>query len=105
MMCPSTVVALSPQRSVTTVDTPPANAHLTGTLSGVADHNPAQREQLDRIARANEAVEAARVELGAAVRAAHDGGLSYSRIADQLGVSRQAVWERFGKPRLSSPEG
>lgn len=36
-------------------------------------------------------------ELNAAVAAARDTGHSWSRIAEALGMSRQAASERFGK--------
>jgi len=35
--------------------------------------------------------------LGQAAAAAHDFGYSWTHIADELGISRQAAWQQYGK--------
>jgi hypothetical protein len=39
----------------------------------------------------------AKANLALLVRSKRDAGWSWARIGQALGVSRQAVWERFGK--------
>jgi hypothetical protein len=55
--------------------------------------------ELRRVAVAQQDLLAAQQELTAAVRAAHDSGLSWTRLAPWLGVSRQAARQRFGVRR------
>jgi hypothetical protein len=53
---------------------------------------------LRRVAAADEALERARRFLDSEVRAAHDAGHSWTAIGAVLGISRQAVRQRFGVP-------
>jgi len=53
----------------------------------------------EQLRAAAENYEAARRELFHAARAAHASGISWKRIGEVLGVSRQAAWERFGRQR------
>lgn len=54
-------------------------------------------EGLDAVTAAGRAVDAARDDLADAVRLARIGGASWQEISDRLGVSKQAVWTRYGK--------
>ena len=50
---------------------------------------------LEAIQRAADAVESARHQLRQAVRNARKRGRSWEEIGADLGISRQAAWERF----------
>jgi hypothetical protein len=54
-------------------------------------------EYVQRIIAAKEAVLDARLDLRAAVAAAHDAGVSWTVIGAALGTSHQAASERFTK--------
>lgn len=54
-------------------------------------------EHFRRIIAARKALEAARLELQAAVDAARDAGDSWTMIGAALEVTRQAAFQRFGK--------
>ncbi len=56
-------------------------------------------EALEEVRRAQRAVTAARVELRSAVDRAHADGASWAAIGAVLGISRQAAFKRFGRPR------
>lgn len=53
-----------------------------------------------RIIAANDAVESAQGELVAAVAAARAAGDTWDAIGVALGVSRQAAYQRFGRPTI-----
>ncbi len=51
--------------------------------------------------RADIAKRAAAAELRERIHAAHAGGVSITRIAQEAGLSRQSVYELLERPRLS----
>ncbi len=51
--------------------------------------------------RADIAKRAAAAELRERIRAAHAGGISITRIAQEAGLSRQSVYELLERPQLS----
>ncbi|MEO1065148.1 MAG: ClpX C4-type zinc finger protein [Actinomycetota bacterium] len=51
---------------------------------------------LGRLAPARDLVEAAALGLQGLVDRLRERGVSWARVGDALGVSRQAAWERFG---------
>lgn len=53
---------------------------------------------MDRIRRAQEAIEAAHQELQDAVLESRAAGATWAEIGETLGMSRQAAFKRFGKP-------
>jgi hypothetical protein len=79
--------------------------NLAGVMSFIAQHtegigglttvNPDNPEELLRSAL--RAVELAADALDVAVDVARDHGMSWQKIGDLFGISRQAAWERFGK--------
>lgn len=55
-------------------------------------------EPLDEVGSAALALEVARIQLRTAVDHAREAGVSWARIGEHLGVSRQAAYKRFGRP-------
>lgn len=56
------------------------------------------QEPLDTVAAANRVCEQATALLAASVERARNEGVTWQQIGDVLGVSRQAAFQRFGKP-------
>lgn len=56
------------------------------------------QEPLDTVAAANRVCEQATALLAASVERARNDGVTWQQIGDVLGVSRQAAFQRFGKP-------
>ena len=65
-----------------------------GDTSAAAEQSWALR----RITEAIRGLEVAKQESDEAVASARQDELSWAAIAELFGVSRQAAWERFGKP-------
>src|SRR5262245_39825300 len=57
-----------------------------------------QGDPLDLMRAAHEVQDGAEALMAAAVQQARDGGRTWQEIGDVLGVSRQAAFQRYGKP-------
>lgn len=80
----------SPKISVSTGD-------RTTQTGVVAEETVDPAALLGRVVKAQKKINRARRNLDRAVTEARGAGLSWVQIAEVLGVSRQAVWERFAK--------
>ena len=61
-------------------------------------HPARDAEHFRRIIAAVKALEAARADLDAAVAAAREAGDSWTIIGAALGTTKQAAYQRFGRP-------
>lgn len=72
---------------------PPGEADLDGAATPWASLSDSELlDRLPEIAAAGKQVEA---HLGAWVAATRERGISWARIGDTLGMTRQSAWERF----------
>jgi hypothetical protein len=72
-----------------------------GRLVAELSH-PATASPLEALAAARELSGATDAALRAAVDRARSAGQSWSRIGDVLGTTRQAAFQRFGRPDLAA---
>lgn len=72
--------------------------HLLQTWDQHTAEIIAYRADLEPIRRADQNLRAAQAELRRVVQAARTNGRSWDQIGTQLGVSKQAAWERFHEP-------
>jgi ATP-dependent Clp protease ATP-binding subunit ClpX len=73
---------------------------MTNVINEMRDFpDAAPAALLDAVERAQKEAAAANIRLHDAATAAHEAGISWAKIGDVLGVTRQAAWERFGKGR------
>ncbi len=84
-------------------DTTTEQNRLASFLDSVKPDRADARDatHIRRIIAANKAVEAAHGELAAAVAAARAAADTWDAIGVALGVSRQAAYQRFGRPSMS----
>lgn len=64
----------------------------------VAQVAPADSAPLDALGALYDLRQSIRATMRETVAAARANGETWQTIADALGISRQAAWERFGKP-------
>lgn len=72
--------------------------HLLTTWDQHAAEIITDRTDLEPIRRADQALRTAQAELRHAVQTARSNGRSWDQIGSQLGVTKQAAWERFHDP-------
>ena len=70
-------------------------------MTGLARRVDAAEDVLVRLEALRDVTRAASEATGAAVAAARAAGVSWQRVGDALGVSRQAASQRFGARQLS----
>ncbi len=87
------------------METPPTLARLAqqlaehaGILAEQADHPLSTPDRLEMTARARDAELLANQLLSLCIDQARDAGHTWQEVGDLLGVTRQAAFQRFGKP-------
>lgn len=73
-------------------------------LAGQLDTDPTDNQHLQTIDQFSALVRLTAELQAQAVRAAHDAGLSWSKIGQHLGISRQAVQQRFDPSYKAAPD-